>query len=292
MTDVTEAALYIYELQVLQEYHGQGLGRHLILLMEAAAADHKMDKVMLTVFKFNPAVAFYRDGMGYSVDYTSRHNNPLNNETWEMCKYMPRISVLMMAKGSMCSSTPKEPGHAKQHMSGLPVKDWNTEEFTSTKGVVYGARACTESSVVTERHNSAFGGNNRPNHGQSLPDDDAGATALHTTVLQLIKGETDTGSVLGASLIFTGTAVGAGMLALPAEMAPAGFIPSEFALVACWAFTYVRITLFLRARMYTARISFVVYSCRLRCQHTSKFVCQGSILGLYIRESRCCSENA
>lgn len=47
------------------------------------------------------------------------------------------------------------------------------------------------------------------------------------------------GSIAGASLLFAGTAVGAGMLALPAETLSAGFIPSIFGLILCWAFTYV-----------------------------------------------------
>jgi len=47
------------------------------------------------------------------------------------------------------------------------------------------------------------------------------------------------GSVFGASLLFAGTAVGAGMLALPAETAASGFIPSLTSLLLCWAFTFV-----------------------------------------------------
>jgi hypothetical protein len=211
------------------------------MLMESTATHHRMDKVMLTVFKFNPAVAFYRDGLGYSVDYTSKQNHPLNNETWEMCKYVPSTSVLMMVKGSISSPSPRDQDFTRQDMSRTPGKDSITQACSSTSRIVDEAQACTESSALTKAHNCALGGTNMPDHGQSLADDDAGATTLHTTVLQLIKGDAGTGSVLGASLIFTGTAVGAGMLALPAEMAPAGFIPSEFALVACWAFTYVRI---------------------------------------------------
>ena len=47
------------------------------------------------------------------------------------------------------------------------------------------------------------------------------------------------GSVLGASLLFAGTAVGAGLLALPAETSDAGFAPSIVGLLFCWAYTYV-----------------------------------------------------
>ena len=44
------------------------------------------------------------------------------------------------------------------------------------------------------------------------------------------------GSVAGASLLFAGTAVGAGMIALPAETAGAGFVPSITGLTICCAF--------------------------------------------------------
>ena len=47
------------------------------------------------------------------------------------------------------------------------------------------------------------------------------------------------GSILGASLLFAGTAVGAGMIALPAETATAGYLPSIFGLFLCWIFTYI-----------------------------------------------------
>ena len=47
------------------------------------------------------------------------------------------------------------------------------------------------------------------------------------------------GSVLGASLLFAGTAIGAGMLALPAETASSGFAPSISSLLLCWAFTFI-----------------------------------------------------
>ena len=47
------------------------------------------------------------------------------------------------------------------------------------------------------------------------------------------------GSVVGASLLFAGTAIGAGMLALPAETAACGFVPSVSSLAFCWCFTFV-----------------------------------------------------
>lgn len=54
-----------------------------------------------------------------------------------------------------------------------------------------------------------------------------------------VSSEKEEGSVLGASLLFAGTAIGAGMLALPAETASSGFGPSISSLFLCWAFTFV-----------------------------------------------------
>ena len=50
--------------------------------------------------------------------------------------------------------------------------------------------------------------------------------------------DAEEGSVFGAALLFAGTAVGAGMLALPAETFAAGFWPSEASLLLCWLFTF------------------------------------------------------
>ncbi|GJP52359.1 hypothetical protein CLOM_g11482 [Closterium sp. NIES-68] len=44
------------------------------------------------------------------------------------------------------------------------------------------------------------------------------------------------GTILGAVALIIGTSVGAGVLALPSETAPAGVFPSSFVLIACWAF--------------------------------------------------------
>ena len=55
------------------------------------------------------------------------------------------------------------------------------------------------------------------------------------------------GSVAGASLLFAGTAIGAGMLALPAETMSSGFVPSIFGLTLCCIFTYVTSIIVLEA---------------------------------------------
>ena len=60
------------------------------------------------------------------------------------------------------------------------------------------------------------------------------------------SGDQD-GSIAGASLLFAGTAVGAGMIALPAETINAGYVPSIFGLSVCWLFTYVTSILTLEA---------------------------------------------
>lgn len=67
--------------------------------------------------------------------------------------------------------------------------------------------------------------------------------------LQSREQSNDTeGSVAGASLLFAGTAIGAGMLALPAETMSSGFVPSIFGLTLCCIFTYVTSIIVLEAR--------------------------------------------
>ena len=60
--------LYIYELQVKQEFQRHGLGRKLMTLMELMALKYSMTYVMLTVFKLNvTAMTFYLNKMRYSI---------------------------------------------------------------------------------------------------------------------------------------------------------------------------------------------------------------------------------
>ena len=62
--------------------------------------------------------------------------------------------------------------------------------------------------------------------------------------------------VLGAALLFAGTAMGAGMLALPAETLDAGFGPSILNLMLCWAFTYITALVTLEATWLTTTRSY------------------------------------
>ena len=66
--------------------------------------------------------------------------------------------------------------------------------------------------------------------------------------------DNESGSIAGASLLFAGTAVGAGMIALPAETFAAGFIPSISGLSVCWLFTYVTSMLTLEASWLASQI--------------------------------------
>lgn len=72
-------------------------------------------------------------------------------------------------------------------------------------------------------------------------------------VLKANKQDDEEGSVLGASLLFAGTAIGAGMIALPAETAASGFVPSISSLFLCWAFTFVTSLVTLEASWTVAR---------------------------------------
>jgi hypothetical protein len=55
------------------------------------------------------------------------------------------------------------------------------------------------------------------------------------------------GSVLGALLLFAGMAIGAGAVALPAETADTGFVPSALGFLLCWAYTCITLLVTLEA---------------------------------------------
>ena len=201
-TLLLEAFLYVHELQVVQEAQGSGLGTRLMRIMEAFAAHHKMDKVMLTVFVYNPAFKFYTKSLGYREELGSKYNRVLRNETLELSKLV----------GSAENSDDQGDG------------DVRTAVMMMIKGTGQ-AQGQSEDADGIERGEcwgGAGGGGGGGAHGEE-------------------------GSVFGAALIFAGTAVGAGMIALPAETAPSGFIPSEASLLTCWAFTYVTSLLTLEA---------------------------------------------
>lgn len=55
--------------------------------------------------------------------------------------------------------------------------------------------------------------------------------------------------VFGGILLASGTAIGAGMLALPLSTANSGFIPSGFAFLVCWFFMTVAALLLLEVNL-------------------------------------------
>lgn len=69
--DLSETALYVYELHIREDYQRQGLGEELMRMAQVIAIGFRMDKVMLTAFRFNEsAIAFYNK-LKFSVDKCS-----------------------------------------------------------------------------------------------------------------------------------------------------------------------------------------------------------------------------
>lgn len=75
--DKNECALYVYELHVDTEHQRQGLGGELMRMAKALAAEFKMDKIMLTVFRSNqPALQFYN-----KLKFITDKSSPEKNES-------------------------------------------------------------------------------------------------------------------------------------------------------------------------------------------------------------------
>jgi len=76
--------LYCYEVQVVDEMRGKGIGKFLMQVAELIGARSDMKKVMVTVFKHNPrALHFFYDIMKYKDDDTSpRIFDPVTDENY------------------------------------------------------------------------------------------------------------------------------------------------------------------------------------------------------------------
>jgi len=80
--------LYVYELQVKQEFQRHGLGKKLMTLMELMALRNAMAYVMLTVFKHNTiATTFYLNKMRYSIADQSPSKCATDEEETESVDY-------------------------------------------------------------------------------------------------------------------------------------------------------------------------------------------------------------
>ncbi len=71
-TDDHESVLYVYEIQIDPRIQRQNIGKRLMTFMQIIAMKTNMQKVMLTVFKFNSgAMNFYKKKLGYQLDQSS-----------------------------------------------------------------------------------------------------------------------------------------------------------------------------------------------------------------------------
>lgn len=75
-SDKSECALYVYELHVDPDYQRQGLGQELMKMAKVIGTEFKMDKIMLTSFRFNlEALKFYQ-----KLNYITDKSSPAINE--------------------------------------------------------------------------------------------------------------------------------------------------------------------------------------------------------------------
>jgi N-alpha-acetyltransferase 40 len=75
-TDPTEVVLYVYELQIQEQWKRRGLGRNLMTLLEQLARSMDIVEVMLTVFRANQgAMKFYQEILHYKIDDSSPSNH-------------------------------------------------------------------------------------------------------------------------------------------------------------------------------------------------------------------------
>lgn len=71
-SDQSEACVYCYELQVIDEYQRKGVGKYLMNILSLLAIQFNIFKLMLTVFKHNTfAMDFYVNKLKFRIDKSS-----------------------------------------------------------------------------------------------------------------------------------------------------------------------------------------------------------------------------
>jgi len=78
----TEGVVYVYEIQIDEQFQRQGLGKRLMDLAEQMASKAELAKVMLTVFKSNQSAMSFYQRIDYGIDPSSpsKHNEPADYE--------------------------------------------------------------------------------------------------------------------------------------------------------------------------------------------------------------------
>jgi ribosomal protein S18 acetylase RimI-like enzyme len=70
----TRAVLYLYEIQIDEQYHRQGLGKKVMAVLEKIAGNAEVSHVVLTVFKANVSAINFYEKLEYAIDET----DPIN----------------------------------------------------------------------------------------------------------------------------------------------------------------------------------------------------------------------
>ncbi|KAL8935038.1 MAG: hypothetical protein Q9216_005611 [Gyalolechia sp. 2 TL-2023] len=80
--------VYCYELHLAPHLRGQGLGKHLMSLMEKAGSNAGVEKSMLTVFVENEAAMRFYHKLGYTEDEYSPEPRKMRNGRVKMPTYV------------------------------------------------------------------------------------------------------------------------------------------------------------------------------------------------------------
>ncbi|KAI4159940.1 MAG: hypothetical protein LQ342_006156 [Letrouitia transgressa] len=80
--------IYCYEIHISHRLRGNGIGRHLVALMEAVGRNAEMEKSMLTVFVENEGALKFYDKLGYKKDEYSPGPRKLRNRVTKEPTYI------------------------------------------------------------------------------------------------------------------------------------------------------------------------------------------------------------
>lgn len=92
--DYDDEVLYVYEIQLEENFRRKGLGKFMMQVLEMMAFKSDMRKIMCTVFKHNPAAqSFFKSHMKFEIDETCPTDDVYEQFDYEILSKMNKRKI-------------------------------------------------------------------------------------------------------------------------------------------------------------------------------------------------------
>jgi len=97
--DCNEEVLYVYEIQIEENFQKEGLGTFMMKVLEMLAFKADMRKIMLTALKDNePAMKFFKTNLKFETDVTNPVKSVQWNEKYKTTENVKQIDFEILSK--------------------------------------------------------------------------------------------------------------------------------------------------------------------------------------------------